>query len=467
MFREHPVRILKYSYKNIWLLIVPVFRIIRTFGLDTDRLCTWLKGAWIDIAAIGGILFFGLLQWHFSVIEICGKSITFRNGLFIRTVTSVCTDNLCSASFEEPFFLRPFGTIRVSLSTNSGSFGKPDLKFVVSRKNAEIIRNAADPRIGIRTPHKSGVASILMLSAFFSSSYSGAIFTAFFMFKGGSAARGIAEDSIEKIKAGSAELSDRLAAGIPSLFITVGLISLGMWAVSFLANLLKYAGFSVHQDGDFHVVQHGLFSKRQAVFFRKGIYFSDLRQSLIMKLFGLYTEEIGCPGFGNSHRHMPVAQPMCRIIPSVPENEIIFIKPDSRSLFQYTWQPVLIQLILVIFYLAGKKFYPNYSQPAEMLLLTVGIPSVWLIICRITALKTGFVRLYQDKITVSCIKGFGFHTLTSDRKGLVKLTVRQNVFQRNSGKCSLRIHLFGAKSAKYTIKGLSYVETKKIIDIPR
>ena len=47
MYHEHPLRILKYSVKNIWLLVFPFIRGIMTYHFSKDFLYTWIKGAWI------------------------------------------------------------------------------------------------------------------------------------------------------------------------------------------------------------------------------------------------------------------------------------------------------------------------------------------------------------------------------------------------------------------------------------
>ena len=45
VYHEHPVRIIKYSAKNIWLLIFPLLRGINAIRLDRDRMYEWLRGA--------------------------------------------------------------------------------------------------------------------------------------------------------------------------------------------------------------------------------------------------------------------------------------------------------------------------------------------------------------------------------------------------------------------------------------
>ena len=65
MYHEHPLRILKYSAKNIWLLIFPFLRGLRTYHFSKDFFYTWIQGAWKDILVIGVIVLFGFIRWFF------------------------------------------------------------------------------------------------------------------------------------------------------------------------------------------------------------------------------------------------------------------------------------------------------------------------------------------------------------------------------------------------------------------
>ncbi|MBR0142343.1 MAG: hypothetical protein IJM19_08880, partial [Ruminococcus sp.] len=59
MFREHPIKILKYSMKNIWLLIFPLLRGINVLQFNVYALYEWVGGAWFDLTVIGAIILFG------------------------------------------------------------------------------------------------------------------------------------------------------------------------------------------------------------------------------------------------------------------------------------------------------------------------------------------------------------------------------------------------------------------------
>lgn len=64
MYHEHPIRILKYSIKNLWLLIFPLIRGIHAITFDVGKLYHWIKGAWFDIAITCGNSYI----WPYKVV---------------------------------------------------------------------------------------------------------------------------------------------------------------------------------------------------------------------------------------------------------------------------------------------------------------------------------------------------------------------------------------------------------------
>ena len=108
LYHEHPIRIIKYSVKNIWLLIFPLLRGLNAIRLDRDRMYEWLRGAWFDILILVLIVIFGFLRWICSVVEISPYGITHTDGIVFRLKKTLPYSNLSSTSFEYPFYLRGF-----------------------------------------------------------------------------------------------------------------------------------------------------------------------------------------------------------------------------------------------------------------------------------------------------------------------------------------------------------------------
>ena len=79
MCREHPLKILRYSAKNIWLLIFPLIRGVYTYKFDKDWFYSWVSGAWFDIAVLAAIILVGLVRWLFSRIYLTEEELVHRD----------------------------------------------------------------------------------------------------------------------------------------------------------------------------------------------------------------------------------------------------------------------------------------------------------------------------------------------------------------------------------------------------
>ena len=49
VYREHPIKILRYSAKNLWLLIFPLLRSLRFYPFSFQNLIDWGAGVWFDL----------------------------------------------------------------------------------------------------------------------------------------------------------------------------------------------------------------------------------------------------------------------------------------------------------------------------------------------------------------------------------------------------------------------------------
>ena len=86
MRRQHLLKILSYSAKNVWLLIFPLIRGLLSIKLgDAQAFLDWLKGAWFDILTVVLIIFTGYIRWFFSYYIVKEDAIMLKNGVFIKT----------------------------------------------------------------------------------------------------------------------------------------------------------------------------------------------------------------------------------------------------------------------------------------------------------------------------------------------------------------------------------------------
>lgn len=476
MYHEHPVRIMKYSLKNIWLLIFPLLRGLNVFRFNAQDFYIWLKGAWLDILVIGIIMLFGFVQWYFSRIYILEDSIVHRSGFLLRVRKAVPFDSVSVATAEYPFYLIPIKGVRLSCDTRAGFAKSADMKVLVTEKVCrEIMKHMPDVvqkdiNSDIKKPN---AVSVLLFSVFFSSGFSGVVYiTAFFM-KGGNIAHDIILMYLNRVTEATEKISSKFLLKIPAVALIVGVIFVSAWLLSFFVNMLRYSRFHIESDMKCIKIACGITNRRQYRIKVSHMNYIDLRQNLIMKIAGAVSVSVSCAGYGADSHHIPVLLPI-KMEKHIGKSLSKFgvtsdierdFKPKITSWFNYTFQPLIFSIALFPANSLFVKFFPNFAELSRFFAIMLEIPAVWLIIVKTAALLTSGISFYDDKILIKCSHLTDFHTIISDRANAVKLEIRQTVFQKISKKCSVSVWLCGEKRSKYTVRAINMSDAVKIADI--
>ncbi len=465
MYHEHPLRILRYSAKNIWLLIFPLIRSFNIFHHSREWFYNWVKGAWFDILVLGIIILFGYIRWYFARIDLTDSAIIHENGIFFRIRTTIPFVSISSATAVRPFYLRLFSAVNVRCDTRAGFFNSTDMKFMVTEKvYGDIVKKL--PRVSdekrISTIPKPTALSVILFSFFFSSGLSGAVYIAAFFFQGGNIARNIIGASISVISEESEKIGSKLLLKIPDAAILMGLIFIGTWLLSFFINILTYARFHVECDDRCFYTSYGAINRKEHRINASHINYTDLRQNLIMKFSEAVAVHISCAGYGTGKRSLPVLLPVRKEKNIGRDLEAIGIlsgvrtefRPRKNGLWHYVWLPVILSSAVFPIHFIISRFFPLFSELSFFAAIMTEIPSVWFVIVKSAAFFTSGISVYDDKIMVRCCKWSGFHTVIADRKKLVKAELEQTVFQKIGGRCSVSLWFEGEEQVKFKVKSL-------------
>lgn len=475
MYHEHPLKIMRYSVKNIWLLIFPLLRGVYSLHFDADRLYNWLRGAWFDIAVMGAILLFGFVRWFFSRIDFTEQELVHRDGVFVRVNTYIPFRNVSSVTVERPFYFALFGAMRFRCDTRAGIFKTVDMKLLVTRRTRNAIMehmpdvNEKEKIKGIPQPT---ALSILLFSVFFSSGFSGTVYVATFFFKGGDIAHDIISRSLDILTAETAKLTDRLVLKIPSAAIFIGVFFIASWFLSFLVNLFRYGRFSIDCDNDCMKVAYGILDRKEYRIKNTHINYTDMRQNLIMKLMGAVAVNISCAGYGASKNRLPVLLPVKHEKSLGSNLQVIGIYSGIKN--DYSAQPggigsyLLIPLIVAALIYPSHdwvaRLFPGFAELSRFVAIMLEIPAAWLVIVKFVALLTSGIALHEDKIIVRCSVWTRFHTVVSEHSKIVKIELEQNLLQRLRGRCAVSIWFEGEEHKRFKIKAMSAEEVKKIAE---
>lgn len=476
MHREHPLRIVRYSIKNIWLLTLPILRSIFTLRASPELFAGWLRGAWFDILILLLILAFGWMRWHcrrFSVVQ--GK-IFVEDGLFFRRIRCFSFSQLSVLTLESPLWLKPVRACYVCADTHAGSAHKHDLRLLIRNADAELFRS---PMPELRhTVHFSGRPQvhplrIICFSLVFSSSLSGALYLAAFWFQGGRIARDlIAEFALVQRFDEASHIASSLS-GIPPAAAGIGILILSMWLLSFLNNLLRYGKFLMQTDKRLLFVSSGIFTKRSFWLQTDKINFLDIRQNLLMKLCRVFSLTLNCPGYGSQRGTIPVCLPILTRRETLTTLPLLFTgaKPLQNQVrvpwtawWGYVWAPVLgLTLVLPAAYLLVQIF-PAVAEIIGFLRFMAVIPLCWKLLIQLTALATNGVALSDSHICLRYCKGFVFHTILTRKEHVAKLTITQYPWQRWFGKCNAVFYFRTEGKRRCMVKNISLSELHALME---
>ena len=139
-YHEHPIKILRYSAKNLWLLIFPLLRSLRFYPFSFQNFIDWGAGAWFDLLVAFLILCFGTLRWYCCRLQLDAVSIRSSSGILLKQATEIPFSRITATVEEHPLYLRPLRAVRLQISTASGSIPEANMKLILHQRDLHQIR---------------------------------------------------------------------------------------------------------------------------------------------------------------------------------------------------------------------------------------------------------------------------------------------------------------------------------------
>ncbi len=469
MHREHPLRIIRYSIKNIWLLIFPLLRNLFSLRTSPEEVFRWIRGSWFDLLILLLILGFGWIRWYRTVFSLEDGDICVHEGILLRRSRYFPTHRLSSLTLEFPFWLQPLQGAYLSADTASGDRRSGDLRLLLRKADAERFRHAM-PKLRCYCRYscrfRMHPLRILLFSVIFSSSLSGSLYAAAFWFQGGRISRDLIEETgiVRRIAAVSEEVARHLY-GIPPAAVSVGIVILSTWLLSLVSNLLRYGGFRLETDGELLFLHSGILTKRRFWLRRSQINFIDIRRNLLTKLCGVSALAVNCPGYGSRRGVIPVCLPILRGAELDHALGLLFphakrmpntLRPPLTAWWGYLWAPVVFAAAAVPGSMLLRRLFPGIAEIIGFLQLMLLIPLLWKLAVQLVALLTSGVSATDSHICLRYCRGFGFHTVIAGRQQLAKVTLRRNPWQRLFRKCDIIFSFRAELPVRCVLRNVDY-----------
>lgn len=248
-----------------------------------------------------------------------------------------------------------------------------------------------------------------------------------------------------------------LNADLPLLFRTAANFLLLGWGVSVGKMFLRYRGFYANAHASHLHLVSGLFTRRDVLIDRDKITGIELRQTLWMRLCGLYTAIITAAGYGRDMGARPVlipagdartvAEGLYRLLPEFPIKRAR-LKPIACARWRYMWAPT----VCLVF--SGALWWQGaFWRVAALLIVFV---SLWWGAVRWIGYGDAGFGADQAAVTIWYPKGLALYRVYLPRDVVDHVRVTQSPWQRRNGSCTVSVRCFGEKKRRHRVRGLPY-----------
>lgn len=480
MYREHPVTIVRYCKKYIWLLIIPIIRAITNFRhlqFTADTFKSWIKWSFFDGIVFLIIIAAGFTKWYFTFFSYDNKTIKREYRFLFNSRCSITEKSIVSVIAEKVFYLRPIKVVKVYFDTTSGNISDSDIALVISYKDYEKMKQTL--KIFERTKNippmeKPKIFDVVLFSLFFSSSLSGTVYVAAVLLQGRKNILDIINELQvqQKLNEISFSISSKLKI-VPPAIIALLTVLIFLWFISFVSNCIRYLKFKIIKRERYIEIDYGLITKRYYYIDSSRINYTDLRQNILMKFkpIDMYSITASCPGYGNRSTQIPVFVPSMRkeklkkmLEMLMPDQTIIRnrYRAEVKSFWQFLWQPCITGLVILLVCIAASIIFSMFRQITPFILFMCEVPVILMIFVRIYDIFFNGVGIKNGQITIRYTKGFIFHTILADCSKIVKIHTTQSWFQKKAGICHMYFYFESRNSKKHKVIALRYEDALKI-----
>ena len=238
--QQHPIKLLSYTTRYFWLLIIPIVRSLYSLSLDANAFKTWLKGTWFDLIVVAAILVFAWLRLVSVTFTFDHEKIIVRRGIFVAAQDVVWYKEISTLSIKQGFLYRLVGASTVYIGTNAGIFDKADITLVMKRSDADrLYASVKGSRAkSLNYSISTNRLKLLIFSILSSSTLSGVIVALAFIVETWQVFDREVEARI--ILDTLSEFADRLSVIVPPIAAGISIIIAGSWLISFITNVFYF-----------------------------------------------------------------------------------------------------------------------------------------------------------------------------------------------------------------------------------
>lgn len=441
MINQHPIKIISYSSRNLWLLTFPLLRGLLSVRMDVFELYRWLRGAWFDILILAVIIFIGWLRWRFTKIYIGENKFIIKSGIAIKREAELEYTEISCVSFSRGLILRFIRACNVSTYTSAAQMNrKPEISLLLRKQDAALLEERLP--FGYREPSLCVYKPSFAKAALFALVLSGRINS-----------RRIPLKSVKLFfsrRTVVIALATLLVVFRSSIFILM-LAALTVKLLFFVSALLKYGRLKIHSNAGSVIISSGILSYNT-------YYINSSLISLTAKKSGLFT--------GAFIKEYVIYCATAIYIPVLEYETHVRhrsgIKP--KSLMAYIILPLSF---FFVFAIAGAYLFIFLKITHDFIVLfiiTLCMLMLFFAAIRMRSFYRSEIIAGEEELILKFHRHNGFYTMRVHKSNLVKVSESQNIFQRITDTCSLCFYFRKRRSLKISFAGMEVNEVTERIN---
>ena len=470
-YHQHPIKILSYTTKFFWLLLIPLVHGLIAIKWD---FATWVKGAWIDISVITLIFIFAYTRWYNVKYSFNNSSITIYSGIYLKNTYSILYTNISAYTVEKNYFLNLINANKLRIDTNTGSKKKSDILLTINNNSAaEFLKAVSDFNIShdLKSTYCPKKSHLFIFSLLFSNTLSGAILIATLIYQSG---QYIGKELESRVMFTVNEITKKLSLDLPPAAIYLSLFIICGWVLSFILNMLRYWKFSASRKGSTITIISGFIIKRIYNLSTPKINYVDFRQNILTMLFRISSVHIHCTGYGKIKRELAVLIPITtkhQVINSLkmllpefkPSNSSVV--PGPHQVQRFILIPTICILIEPLVALILMRIFPSWIEMIIFITIVFEIPSIWILIVKIVANYTTGIGINSDFVILKYNKLYSFHQLIVPQNKISCVKITQTPFQKVTNDCTVIFYTHAEHTKKHKVYNLPLRSVRDFLKI--
>lgn len=473
--RQHPVKILDYTSKNLWLLLIPLTKHLIASHFN---LVEWVRINWVDILSITGIFALAAVRWVFVSFNIESDGIVANTGFLGMVRTKVYYSQLTTVTFCQTWYGRPFRAHTMYMETNAKTVTREDVRLVLSKKNAEKLYGYVSVISAgkIKATYSPRRLHLVVFSMLFSSALTGMILYGTFMFELNKLVGTEMERSmLQKVNGEITKIDSQmlnLTKTVPRIILVIAGVVIGGRLISFIVTLARHWSFTVSRTEKQLLIKSGMLVRRRHIINRDRVNFYDITQTLTMMIFKICSVTLDCTGYGKSRREISVLVPITTydnvnaslglLVPELPRAEPEIIMGKADDVRRFVTLPALFCIIPTAAIQLLDKYFPNHNTDINALIAILTVPMIWLVIVRTAAAFNTSVGFDERGCVLNYCRGFRFHKVLLPKENISMIRITRNPFQLLNDTCNLFVYTIGEKSKPHVINFICYSKLREI-----